>query len=57
MSRAFASVYYTIGRKTIRVRGVVVVDVAARIHIPHVVGVAAVGAAQTNVLRITYVPL
>ena len=57
MSRAFVSVYCTIGRKTISVRGVVVVDVAARIHIPHVVGVAAVGAAQTNVLRITYVPL
>lgn len=55
-SRAFVSAYYTIGSETIRVRSVVVVDVAARVDIPNIVGVAAISTAQTNVLRITYVP-
>lgn len=46
----------TIGGEPIRVRGVVVVDVARRVHVPGVVRVATVGGAQARVLRYSLHP-
>jgi len=37
------SLIITIRARTIRVRGVVVVDVASRVHIPRVISVATIG--------------
>jgi len=41
----------------IRVRRVVVVGVASRVHIPHVVRVAAIGRTQPDVLSTAYIPV
>ena len=46
----------TIGGEAIRVRGVVVVDVARRVHVPGVVRVATIGGAQARVLRCSLHP-
>ena len=41
----------TIRGETIRVAGVVVVDIARGIHIPRIIRIAAISAPQTHVLR------
>lgn len=43
--------------ETIRVAGVVVVDIAARVHIPRIVGIATVRRTQTNVLSYNLRPI
>lgn len=47
--------YYTIRGEAIRPIRVVVVDVAASVHVPSVISVATVRAAQANVLRTAYI--
>ncbi len=44
----------TIRGETIRVAGVVVVDVARRIHIPRIIRIATISTPQTHVLRSAY---
>ena len=48
--------YNTIGRAAHRVVRVVVVDVAARVHVPRIVRVATISTTQADVLRLAYNP-
>lgn len=47
--------YYTIQGEAIRPIRVVVVDVAASVHVPRVISVATIRATQANVLRTAYI--
>lgn len=43
--------------EAIRVRGVVVVGIAAGIHIPHIVRITAISRTQTDILRFNLHPI
>lgn len=47
--------YYTIRGEAIRPIRVVVVDVAASVHVPRVISVVTIRATQANVLRTAYI--
>ena len=54
MVRQCDSLSGTIRGETIRVAGVVVVDIARRIDIPRIIRIATISTPQTHVLRIAY---
>ena len=57
MAMPCAAWYHAIRGGPIRIRGVVVVGVAARVDIPRIVGIAAIGTPQPDGLGIQPTPL
>lgn len=57
MQQPYAYSYHTIRGAPPRIVRVVVVDIAARVHVPRIVPVPAVGTAQAHVLLLAYSPI